>query len=412
MRILNVSPWIPYPCTSGMTIRITEIARRLAREHRVTFALPVRWPADLGHCEALREMGFGVIAMPGNRGVGVYLESLAGFLRGRPPDNAFFGSHALEDYLALNIDQFDVIQLEYEICGRLPYQIPRYRRAVCAIVMHDLLSESYLRMARIEQSMRSQMWRLLNVPGFRRFERRVLRSYDLSIVMSDRERDIVSRYTDPSKIAVIPNCADSTLPALEQASNPHPVILFVGQLEYPPNIDAAQWLIRDIFPRIRAAYPMAQLILVGRPNYTNLRLNGEGVLDAGVVPDLVPYYRQADVVVAPLRAGSGTRLKILEAMARGRVVVSTSLAAEGLEVIDSRHLILADSAEAIAERVISIFRDPDRRALICNQARELVERRYNWDDAARALSDRYAQLLLQKLNSTNGTTHRSQLTLR
>jgi glycosyltransferase involved in cell wall biosynthesis len=392
MRILIASPFIPYPLTSGMSIRIVEIARRLAREHEVTFAVATRWATDLHLCEGLRQEGFAVVAMPRNRGYDVFRESLHGFLKGRPPDNAFFGSKTLERHLISNAGAFDVIQLEYEIFGRLPYLIPEIARTVSVIVLPDLLSESYSRIAKIEPSRRSRLWRRLNVPGFRRFEREVLPNYDLAIVMSDRERDLVARHVDVRRIAVVPNGADISSSPLEEASNPSPVVLFVGQLEYPPNIDAAKWLTEDIFPRVRAAYPSAQLVVVGRPASMKLSLSGEGVIDAGVVPNLSPYYRKADVVIVPLRAGGGTRLKILEAMALGRVVVSTALGAEGLDVVDGYHLVLADSAQALAEAVLRVFRNPAMRASIRVQARALVEARYNWDDAAQVLLDRYREL--------------------
>jgi polysaccharide biosynthesis protein PslH len=407
MRILIASPWVPYPPRSGMTIRIIEIARRLAREHEVTFALATRWPIDLDHCDALSKEGFGVVALPGNRGARTYLESLRALLKGHPPDNAFYGSRTLEKHLMREAGSFDVIQLEYEIFGRLPYLIPGGSRAISAIVLHDLLSESYSRIAKIERSRRAQLWRLMNVPGFRRFECNVLPRYDLSIVMSERERAIVACHVDRSRIVVVPNCADLSSPMLEEVSNASPVILFVGQLEYPPNIDAARWLVDDIFPRIRAEYPSAQLLIVGRPEHAALRLYGEGIVDAGVVADLTPYYRSADLVIAPLRAGGGTRLKILEAMAKGRVVVSTSLGAEGLHAIDGHHLVLADSGQALAEAVVALFRERARRTTIRSQARTLVEARYSWDDAAQILLDRYLELYQRRIRAPDDSTPHS-----
>src|SRR5579872_1426054 len=108
MRVLIACPWIPYPTRSGMTIRIMEVARRLQREHEVTFALATRWPPDFEYCEALSREVFGVLAMPGDGSVRTYLGSLGALLRGRPPANAFYGSRTLEEHLKRNFAAFEV----------------------------------------------------------------------------------------------------------------------------------------------------------------------------------------------------------------------------------------------------------------------------------------------------------------
>lgn len=403
MRILIAAPFIPYPARSGMNIRVMEIARRFAREHEVIFALALRWGQDEEYCNKLREQGFGVIAMPGNvgrNGRTLYHEGLLALAKGRPPLNGMRGSRALEQELTRRVESFDVIQLEYEIFGNLPYLFRDARRPILSIVLHDLMAETTARIADIDPSLIARLGRRINVPLFRRFERRELPRYDVAIVMSKRERDLVARHMDESRIMVIPNCANLSLPMLEEPRNPAPVILFIGQMEYLPNIDAARWLVREIFPLIRAAYPEARLLLVGKnPDPARLGFNGQGVEYVGEVEDLTPYYRQTDVVVTPLRAGGGTRLKILEAMTYGRPVVSTSLGAEGLDAVAGRHLMTADSAAAIAEAALALFRDPVRRAAMRTEARAMVQARFNWDDAAATLLDRYLELHRQRVKA-------------
>nr|UXE46191.1 hypothetical protein Hi04_10k_c5981_00010 [uncultured bacterium] len=383
-----------------MNIRIMEIARRFAREHEVTFALTTRWKDDEAFCDAIRRQGFGVIARPGNVGRAAYLESALELLRGRPPINAWRGSRALEKELMLRIGSYDVIQLEYEMFGNLPYLFAKVKRPIVSIVLHDLMSEAFARIAQIEPTLLLRWLRLINVPGFKRIERRLLRRFDLSIVMSKREHDLIARHVPEPKILMVPNCADSSAPPLKEAGNSAPVILFIGQMDYPPNIDAARWLITEIFPRVRTEYASARLLLVGGASEpAKLGLKGEGVEYVGGVDDVTPFYRQADVVAAPLRAGGGTRLKILEAMARGRPVVSTTLGAEGLDAIDGRHLVIADTPDEIAAGILSLFRDGDRRASICAEARSMVVARFNWDNAVQVLIDRYVELHRRRLKA-------------
>jgi len=393
MRILIAPTWIPYPPVSGGAIRSLEIARRLAQKHQVTFALALRREGDSDSCEALRKEGFAIIAMPGDGWFRKGGEILYAAARGRAPATGLFGSRALEREIVRNLGSFDVIQIEHQDFGRVPYFVHQDSRAVFSIILHNLESESCERIARIENRWLWRLWWRINSRGFARFERRELAAYDLTIVTSERECDLLGRHLLPERIAVVPNCTDLSVPPLEEPHNPAPVILFVGQMKYPPNADAARWLVKEIFPKIRTAYPAARLLLVGRRDpRTALGLEAEGIVDESVVPDLTPYYRQAGVVIAPLRAGGGTRLKILEGMARGRVVVSTSLGAEGLGAVDGRHLLIADTPEGLAGAVLAVFRDPARRASIRREARALVESRFNWDNAARTLLDRYADL--------------------
>jgi glycosyltransferase involved in cell wall biosynthesis len=237
------------------------------------------------------------------------------------------------------------------------------------------------------------LWWLANSRGFARFERHHLAAFDLTIVTSERERDILGAHLPADSIAVVPNCADLSVPALDEPHNPAPVTIFVANMQYRANADAAQWLVHEIFPKTRLAYSAARLLLIGRHDSgMNFGTTADGIIDASVVSDLTPYYRQADVVIAPLRAGGGTRLKVLEGMARGRVVVSAFIGAKGLGAVDGRHLLIADTSEGLAAAVLAIFRDPVRRASIRRDALALVQSRFNWDNAARTLLDRYTDL--------------------
>ena len=393
MRILIAPTWIPYPPTSGGAIRTLEIARRLARRHQVTFALALRYEDDPDCCEALRKEGFTVIAKPGDARPRKIVAALTSFVRGRPLVNGWCGSRELEGEILRRLDSFDVVQIEHEEFGRLPYLAGRSSQAIFAISLQDLHSERYHRIAQIERNPLWDVWWKVNARRFARFERREMPAFDLSIVTSERERAILGRHISRDRLLVIPNCTDLAQRPLDEPCNSAPVILFVGQMRYPPNADAARWMAHDIFPKIRAAYPAARLLLVGlRDAQSALGAEAEGIFGVGMVPDVTPYYAQADIVVAPIRAGSGTRLKVLEGMARGRVVVSTTLGAEGLGALRGRHLLIADSAEGFAAAILDIFRDRARRTSIQREARAFVEANFNWDNAVEPLLERYDEL--------------------
>ncbi len=142
-------------------------------------------------------------------------------------------------------------------------------------------------------------------------------------------------------------------------------------------------LCREIWPRIRRALPDAQMWLVGRnPRPEVLALNGHGVHVTGPVPSVVPYYERSHVCVVPLRAGGGSRLKILEAMALGRPVISTHIGSEGLDAVPGWHLLIADSPAAFAQLTVAMIRKRRLAEQVARQGRALVEERYGWDSIA------------------------------
>jgi glycosyltransferase involved in cell wall biosynthesis len=386
LRILIATTWIPFPPESGSLRRTWELAQRLARHHEVSFALPIRWPdEDLEKISAIERAGFRVIARPG-----VARSRLTNVLRGRPSVNAERGSPALEREIArLSTERaVDVVQIEHQDFGDLPYDLPGNGARVAAH-MHDVLSESYARMAAVEKTGRGRFMRRMDAAAFRRLEHRLVTRADLTVVVSDRERARLATVGDAQRILVVPNGTDLSEEPLPEATNAAPVLLFVGHMHYLPNVDAASWLVESIFPRVRDMFPAARLVIAGGEPPAGVRLDGEGVEVAGFVSDLRACYARADVVVVPVRAGGGTRIKILEAMAQGRPVVSTSLGAEGLDVDPQTHLLVADAPQTIADAVAFLVRNADQRRRMVAAARAFVERHHSWDDSARRLHQAY-----------------------
>jgi glycosyltransferase involved in cell wall biosynthesis len=197
------------------------------------------------------------------------------------------------------------------------------------------------------------------------------------------------------QVDVIPNGVDTEkYQPLPPPENVSPSLMFVGSMDYPPCVDAVLYFCSDILPLIRQAINPLELWIVGRdPHPEVLKLNGSGVHVTGRVEDVVPYYQQSTVCVIPLRAGGGTRLKILEAMALGRPVVSTTIGCEGLDVVDGEHLLIADTPEQFAEKTVRLLDDRHLSQYICANARKLVEARYGWDQIAERLMDVYEEMV-------------------
>jgi glycosyltransferase involved in cell wall biosynthesis len=171
-------------------------------------------------------------------------------------------------------------------------------------------------------------------------------------------------------------------------------VVYFGLLSTIPNIDGVVHFVQDIWPRIAEAYPKARCkIIGGRPPPSLLALAGPRVELTGFVSDLRPHLAAAAAVVVPLRLGGGTRLKIVEAMAMGKAIVSTSLGTEGIDAVPGRDLLVEDQPAAFADAVHRLLAEPGLAARIGQSARQLAVDRYSWSEAARALQGFYRRIL-------------------
>jgi glycosyltransferase involved in cell wall biosynthesis len=170
-------------------------------------------------------------------------------------------------------------------------------------------------------------------------------------------------------------------------------VLFVGGFGHPPNVDAAGWLARAIFPGVRDRVPDATLELVGNePGEEVLRLAGAGVTVHGSVPDVTPFLDRAAVVVAPIRIGGSMRMKVLEALAAGKALVATPRAAEGIDAVPDVHFLLADSADELRDAIADLLLDPTRRRELGREARAWALDHLGWERSVAAFEELYDSL--------------------
>jgi sugar transferase (PEP-CTERM/EpsH1 system associated) len=225
-----------------------------------------------------------------------------------------------------------------------------------------------------------------------RFERRAVARFDRVLAVSDADRDTFTRLYPGAiqrTVQVIPTGVDAEYftPSGPPSPSDDRSIVFTGSMDWLPNEDAMLSFCRDVLPRVRAAEPRATLTIVGRrPTTAVQRLAADqGVLVTGRVEDVRPYLERATVFAVPIRVGGGTRLKIFEAMAMGKAVVSTTVGAEGLDVVPDLHLLVADGPQNFADAIVSLFRDVERRRQLEQAGRTLVIDRYDWAAVAVSL---------------------------
>jgi sugar transferase (PEP-CTERM/EpsH1 system associated) len=250
------------------------------------------------------------------------------------------------------------------------------------VFTHNVESEIWRRHAETASGLTRPLYRA-QYRRMLRFEHRALDRFEGVLAVSATDRDTLTRiYHDAihGPVHVVQTGVDTGF--FEPAPTPagSRALVFTGSMDWLPNEDAMLYFCRDVLPRIRAQEPHVSLSIVGRaPTPAVARLAQEaGVSVTGRVDDVRPYMAESAVYVVPLRIGGGTRLKIFEAMAMGKAVVSTTVGAEGLPVHDGEHLLLADDSESFASAVVRLLRDDDRRRSLEAAARTLVVEHYDW----------------------------------
>lgn len=294
-------------------------------------------------------------------------------------------SGAMEQVLVeLAVEPFDQVLIEHADMARFMSRLPI--RAPKVLDFHNVYSLIARRAAEAscyggQVALRHEVERTV------RYERRSAAACALCLTCSEADASAAKQLLGIDRVSVVPNGVDTDFfsPADGQQTVPRS-LLFTGTLNYQPNVDAVVHFVKTVLPLIRAHVPSVTFDLAGaNPAADVLRLAGDGVTVHGSVPDMRPYYRRAEVMVVPLREGGGTRLKILEAGACGKAIVTTALGVEGLDLQDGEDLIVADSPHQFAQAVVSLIGDDTgraRRRQLERAARAAVLR-YDWDTIGR-----------------------------
>jgi glycosyltransferase involved in cell wall biosynthesis len=298
----------------------------------------------------------------------------------------------------LRAKRFDLVNLEFSFLGEcdLRQAPPNQRLPRLVVASHNIDYELARQYARAGRSLAHRLYAGVNWRKLRREELATYRDADgVYLCSAEDERRLVD-VIPAARTAVISNAADVEY-YQPRPTDPPPdgrTVVFFGHLSYAPNVDGVIYFVQKIWPRIAEADPEARLKIIGGLPARSLQLlAGPRVELTGFVTDLRPHLAAAAAVVVPLRQGGGTRLKIVEAMAMGKAIVSTTLGAEGIEAIPGRDLLIEDQPEAFADAVKHLLGDPELAARIGRSVRSLAVERYSWSGAARALEGFYRSIL-------------------
>lgn len=402
MRILLITNTLPYPPISGFPLRVYSILRRIARNHEVWLVSLVTGTPDSENISHLRTLCQDVLitTTPIYGGFDKPKEWLSYLLAGIPPDLRFYHSDGIEVAIRDLTSRigFDIIQIEDSYMARYIEALPDDINSKTVLTFHDIVFENYDRIYKLESKPTRKLRRWLHTRMMRSWEPRYAERFDLCITMSERDRSLLLNANPRLRVEVVPNGVDTHTLQLLPYDDLSPSLIFVGNMSYLPNIDAMLYFYEEILPYIKRVMPNIEVWVVGiNPAAILEKLKGHNVHVTGRVDDVRPFYKRSSVCVIPLRAGGGTRLKILESMALGRPVVSTTIGCEGLDVEDGKHLFIADAADEFAEKVLLLLTDMEKRQQIINNARRLVETHYNWD----GLANQYIAALIHLINDND-----------
>jgi glycosyltransferase involved in cell wall biosynthesis len=394
MNVLILTQVLPYPPDSGPKIKTYNVIKYLAQNHRVALVSFVRGD-QTEHIRHLERYCQAVHTVPMERnamrdGLAMARSLLSGqpWMMVRDDRRAM---RALVDFLSAG-QSFDVAHADQLNMGQYAGRVSGAFKILDA---HNALWLLYKRLWETtspgpRKLLLGRDWRLLKT-----YEGRLVRQFDAVLAVSHEDGAALQEAAGrPVDVTVIPIAIDTDeVTFVEREAEPGH-ILHIGTMYWPPNIDAVNWFVREVYPLIRRGRPDVQFDVVGsRPPAELLALNGAGlgINVTGYVQDPTPYQQRAAVMAVPLLAGGGMRVKILNALAEGVPIVSTTLGYEGIEVTPGRDILVGDTPETFAAEVLRVLNDPDLGRQLAANGRRLAEEKYDYRHACRPLDDVYAR---------------------
>lgn len=387
VKVLWVKSGGLLPLDTGGKIRSFNLLKELGKKHAVTlFTFYAAQAADTH--DDLKQYFSRVIhlpvVLPAQRGFREALKYARNLVTRRPYSLSKYALPEVASALRklLVEERYDLLICDFLFSAPIvPWDIPVPK----VLFTHNVETQIWKRHFEVA---RNPIWKGVAWREYRtmeRAEREFLQKADHVLTVSENDRQHFGAFLPIEDMTVIQTGVDiayfhpSSIPAKSNS------LVFTGSMDWMPNEDAIQYFVKDIFPRIRREVPDASLCVVGRrPSERTRALEKEnnGVVITGTVEDIRPFSWDASVYVVPLRVGGGTRIKIFEAMAMGKAIVSTPVGAEGLPVENEKNILLEESEEGFARQVIRLLREPGERAELGREARKLVEENYSWGAVA------------------------------
>jgi polysaccharide biosynthesis protein PslH len=391
MKILFITEKFPYPLDSGGRIRTYHILQGLSQEHDVTLLTTIERPEQRQQIGALERVcaQVKVIQAPAETRIQLGIKLLKNLLSPTPivverhylPEMA----EAVRTTLSQAEPAFNVVHFDHLDAAVYLDCAPHNRPTV--LDEHNIVTNQVKTSAAAEPNRLKRAYMQSQLRKTHRYEAHICSRMTRCLVCSDTDQAYLLKMAPDARVTPIPNGVDiayfsATNVKTEETPQPGPAVIFVGTLDYGPGAGAVRYFCDEILPRIHQQRPDVRFLAVGQnpPAYLQTLAGRDArIIVTGRVDDIRPYVTQAEVFIVPLRSGSGTRLKILDAMAMEVPIVATSIGAEGLDVRSGEHLLLADTPTAFSAAVLQLLQDQALARRLREHGRQLVQQRYSWD---------------------------------
>lgn len=403
MKILVVSPYFPHPRSGhGGGTYLYGVVSHLSRLHEVTL-ISFADKRERKLAEDLRNLSAQLYLVSREKGkqtsllANLYLAvvRVIQLLRSSVLWEPYYVSKFSHPQMAHLITQvtkeqrFDIVHIEYPQMGQY---VSFVRSGKKIWHDHDVAIRNTYREYRKAGSPIKKFVMIMECRRWLSHYRRLVPEFDHILTLTLQDEMLLRRVTRQMNISYLPVGLDVPEEIPRYEAREAESLLFIGTFSHHPNLDAAMWLCREIFPLVQQQFPRAILYIIGSnptPSLQELAKQNPGIKILGFVEDVEVYFRRCSVFIAPLRLGGGVKIKVLHAMAQGIPVVTTKIGAEGIEGIGKNNILIANTAQGLVEHVCRLFRDRELAAMVGRNGYETVEHRYSWDSVLSRLENIY-----------------------
>lgn len=396
MKILMLTPYLPYPLYSGGQIRTYNLLKHLSEKHEITLFSFIRNENEKNYIPKLKEFCRDVRVFdkrPPWSFTSLFLSAVTVY----PLVVCMYYKRSLkiEIQRAIEKENFDLIHAEtfYVMPNIPPNQIP-------TILVEQTIE--YLVYKHYTEQVKSPVLKALmnyDVQKINSWEKKFWQRASRVVAMSEADRNVMQTHVPKLAVDIVPNGVDTSFFTRKRAfhQNQEKTILFVGNFKWLQNREAVNILIKEVWPKIQKKLKSARLWIVGRfPPKEILNYSSDSIKISSDIEDIREAYVKADVMLAPIYGPGGTRYKILEAMAVGVPVVTTTTGIEGLDIQHGKEALIADDPSGLAEETIKLLTDKDLYKGLAINGRQIIEAKYNWKSISSSLDSIYKKAIYER----------------
>jgi len=401
MNILFLSTENPFPPDHGHYIRTYNILKYIARHHNIYFLAFVKNEEDFKYVEPIRKICKSADVFINPYDVSrykFYLSLMLNIFSPLPYIAQKYYQKNMKQKMkeVLKENKIDIVHFDM-------LHLSRYRREIqnipTTLTEHNVESLRILSLLKNSKNLIFKTFMYLQYIKLKRFEKRICPNFDICVTVSEYDLKALKAISPSAKFVVVPNGVDTSYFAPDGFSHVPDSLIWVGGMNSMYNKEAVDFFVNEIFPLIEKEIPNVKFTVIGKSPTKKLlhlsKINGN-VKAIGYVDDVRPYINSAAVYVASIKSGGGTKLKVLNALSMAKPVVTTSVGAEGIEVNDNEHLLIADDPELFAKKTVELLRNPEVAGKLGENGRNLMIEKYDWGIIGKKMNKVYDELLNSK----------------